>query len=430
MKKGYYLCRLWQRSPLSLTNGEGEDTDLDLLLDQRGFPFIPGSSLAGILRSMVPSEEDQTALFGPLIGRNGEQEADGQLCSKESALIVSDAVLGYGDECISLKDIHISARDGVGINKNGSAEDGAKFDFQVVETDKPYTAILELTYHDSEDDTYRILSSLVEKITAEGIHAGQKTSRGYGFLEAEVYEKTFDLLKEPDSWLEFDPFAPEAFAGCRKIEKAVLFDENRIFISASLRFTGTFSVRVYSSDIGEADYRPLMSYQEPGKPVIPGTTWAGVFRHHMQQLSEQFPIVFPVTVREINELFGVPAEDEKPRKSQIIFHETIINGGAPMLATRIALDRFTMSPKNTALFTSEVWEGGNGDLEISLPAETNPILLQLLESSLLDLQNGLLVFGSEGNIGRGRAEIEHLSIQRNGKKSSTLSGCSLTGGYA
>ena len=50
MKKVYYQLKMIQKSPLRVGNGDAEVTDSDLMLDGRGFPFIPGSSIAGVLR--------------------------------------------------------------------------------------------------------------------------------------------------------------------------------------------------------------------------------------------------------------------------------------------------------------------------------------------------------------------------------------------
>lgn len=418
MIKLYYQLCLWQLAPLSITNGEGEAADLDLLLDSQGRPFIPGSALTGIMRGMLRSEEERETLFGTMRETTKAQAA----YSQESRLIVSDAVLTPGHEA------YISVRDGVGLNRRGSAEDGKKFDFQVVETLVPYTAVLELNCEDEQEPAALLLGRLAERLVTEGIRAGQKTSRGYGQLRAELKKRSFDLTCEALEWLDFDPFALSAFDGCEAVSALSFTAEDIVQYSVKLCFTGSFSVRAYSSNVGEADYRPLMSYREPGLPAIPGTSWAGVFRHHMHRLAEQAPDVFSISERDIDALFGVPDEGNVPIKSSIIFSETTVNGGSMLKVTRVALDRFSMAPKTSALFTSEIWQGGSGELQISLPGSTHPVLQALVEACLLDLHNGLLNFGGEGNVGRGCAAIESVTVRRNGVKSHTLLGQSMTGG--
>lgn len=50
LKKVYYQLKLSQISPLRIGNGENDISDNDLMCDSRGIPFIPGSSMAGVLR--------------------------------------------------------------------------------------------------------------------------------------------------------------------------------------------------------------------------------------------------------------------------------------------------------------------------------------------------------------------------------------------
>ena len=54
-------------SPVIIGSGESEETDLDLLLDAQGKPFIPGTSLAGVLRHLANryfSPKDINLLWG------------------------------------------------------------------------------------------------------------------------------------------------------------------------------------------------------------------------------------------------------------------------------------------------------------------------------------------------------------------------------
>ena len=52
MKKVYYQLKMYQKSPLRIGSGENEITDSDLMIDGKGCPFIPGSSVAGVLRNL------------------------------------------------------------------------------------------------------------------------------------------------------------------------------------------------------------------------------------------------------------------------------------------------------------------------------------------------------------------------------------------
>ena len=89
-------------SPLSIGSGEQEDTDADVILDASGTPFIPGSALAGVLRSYskelgLGKEADQ--LFG-----TPEGETLGSGSDRQSRIFCYDTrlenvVLGVGESC-------------------------------------------------------------------------------------------------------------------------------------------------------------------------------------------------------------------------------------------------------------------------------------------------------------------------------------------
>ena len=71
MKKIYYKLSMYQKSPLRIGNGDSDNTDSDLMTDSRNLPFIPGSSLAGVLREQLvicfgteKGEEKAQKLFG------------------------------------------------------------------------------------------------------------------------------------------------------------------------------------------------------------------------------------------------------------------------------------------------------------------------------------------------------------------------------
>ena len=414
--KTYYKCELTQLSPLHISNGDNEKTDSDLFMDSRGLPQIPGTSIAGVFRSQMPKDVAKR-LFGV---RFTSYDKAGSRKLTESRVIFSAAVLPDNTPT------HISQRDGVGITEDGTAKDKAKYNFQIVETEGVYTCIIEID-RNKEDEDADVFEAMLKRISLTGISFGAKTTRGFGNMAVKVYKRTFDLsVKDETSedgiygWLKFDPFDDAAFAGADPLtadEKTS--DEHGRIYTAKISIDGKVIVRVYSSDVGGADYSPLMAHKgDTTAPVIPGTSWAGAFRHHMLQLSECMGM--SDRKEEINAFFGTFDDNKKKQRSRIMFSETTISGGKSMRFMRNALDRFTQAPKNNALFTSDVWCGGNGELTIRVTADADEQFIRLLEASLLDLHFGLMAIGGESSIGYGRARIDELWV--NGKKSDTLLG--------
>lgn len=388
MKKIYWLIRLTQQSPLRISDGDNEETDSDLMRDGRGLPYIPGSSLAGVLRSMLPREEAERA-FGYL--KIGSDEIT------ESRIIVSDASLRSG------KGVRESVRDGIAV-ENGIVKDTGKYDFEVVECTQPYEAVLE-----TEDDD-RVLYRLAACVKRDGgISFGARTTRGYGRMSAEFRRKVFDLSDAAgmSEWLDYDPFRAEAFDGAEPVEVSEAdAPADMLHIRAAISMAGSFIIRVYS-DQSAIKARTLTN--GAGRAVIPGTTWAGIFRHHMLDTAA----ALGADCAGIADLFGSAGEEHSgkgKKRSGIIFEETVLENTASYPYRRNALDRFTMAPKYGALYTEELCSGGSGYLDILLPAGTDPLTQQLLASALLDLKNGLLHFGGEGGIGRGIVTVGSLDI--------------------
>lgn len=403
MKKIYYKCSFTQKAPLRISNGDGENTDSDLMRDSRGLPFIPGTSIAGVLRSML-CEQDANALFGEITDEN----------ITESHVLVSDAVLPM--EC-TLKQVTIMQRDGVGINDLGTAVYGSKYDFEAAQTDQAYTAVLEWTGEDT-DISLPVLETLMELVAAQGISFGARTSRGYGHMDASVWKKTFSFPNDLERWLAFDPMETNTFLES-DIVSGSSGELNGIRILVGLHMKGSFSVRKYTTRMKKSDeenapdYSPL---QGKSGPVIPGTSWAGSFRHHMRDMAMVLGCD-KEKLKQIDTIFGKMPSAEDSKKSLISFYETTITGGHNVTVTRNAVERFTQSPRSGALFTSDIHYGGIGTLEIRISEKMNDMLfLQLLAAALCDLNLGLLTVGGEAGIGRGIAEVTDIKVNEKNVK--------------
>ena len=64
IKRLVLYIQIQLESPLNVASGEDEGTDADILLDFDGNPFVPGSSLAGAMRSYIGEKDNEWELFG------------------------------------------------------------------------------------------------------------------------------------------------------------------------------------------------------------------------------------------------------------------------------------------------------------------------------------------------------------------------------
>lgn len=150
------------------------------------------------------------------------------------------------------------------------------------------------------------------------------------------------------------------------------------------------------------------------KPVISGTSLAGVLRHRAERIANTLS-VGNRTKCLINNLFGdVDEETKAARSSRLIIHEAVITDSHDMVQNRIAIDRFTGGAYHGALFDEQpVW--GNGKTEIHLALEIRSpekheigLLLLLLK----DLWTEDLPVGGESSIGRGRLKGQYAEIEK------------------
>lgn len=397
MQKIYYQCAFRQLAPLRIGTGSGEKTDNDIRKDSRGIPMIPGTSLAGVLRALLPPE-DADVVFGYIkTGNNAE--------TVSSAVLVGDAVLPADAK---QTDYRISERDGVGLTDHGAKIDHAKYDFEVVECDLPYTAILELADDADEETVVPRLERALRLAQAEGLHFGARSTRGYGLVSVSVAKRSFSFPRQLDEWLDFDPLTG---AYPNQLPNGPLPESKRsIRVELTVKMRGSFSVRVYTTAIArenEAAPDQIALENRKGDAVLPGTSWAGSFRHHMRLLAQGSGLDEAV-LNQIDALFGVTGKVKK--RSEIRFREAEINTKKRLTITRNAIDRFTNAPCNRALFTSRVAHGGEGEATIELPTETDPKLLRLLAAAINDLDLGLMTLGGEAGVGRGLCEVTALKV--------------------
>ena len=186
MNRRYYSFDIVLVSPLSLSSGLNENSDSDVLLDSRDKPYIPATSIAGVLASKLGAK-DKERLYGK-ISPKGD--------NKKSHVIFYDAE--YKEDCEPV----ISVRDSVALEDKVGV-DGAKFDFETVEPGVRFKAYMELDDNVSETDEDLIKAQL-SALNNGILRFGHKTTRGYGQVRLEnIMIREFTDVGE---WLKFDMY--------------------------------------------------------------------------------------------------------------------------------------------------------------------------------------------------------------------------------
>ena len=252
MHDGFSLDRLTGRLSLQgtlvmdtgLHIGSGEEAgaiDAGVMLDAAGRPFIPGSSLKGVLRS-------EAERFAPVLGMTAcglftdsgvaclstNREAERQFREKSrkdgvdmSALAaqVCDACKLFGGTVIASRvlfsdlslvtdyPVAVERRDGVGIDRDtGTAAKSIKYDFQVVPSETRFA--LRLQAENLDPTSRALLAVVLLELVRGNLSIGGKRSRGLGRCHIEnlvVRDARFDGAKPAEALLAYlaDPKSGE-----------------------------------------------------------------------------------------------------------------------------------------------------------------------------------------------------------------------------
>lgn len=398
--KIYYYVRMELLSPISIGNGDELLTDHDCLRNSKGVPFIPGTSLAGVFSHYLSDE--MLALFTPKIGDE----------YKQSPYYISDANIVLDDK---KRNVSTSIRDGVKLKPDKIAEDGAKFDFEIVESSTKFDFRIEVIVrdHDNIDKMKKVVDVILHGLNSGEILLGYKSKRGYGKVKIEdvkIKEFTKNSLEE---MLLFDKYQMDKYD---QYSIPDIDNENKYdYMQVHLRQVGGISIRKYSATAGEVDFEHVTSN---GKPVIPGTSWNGLIRRQIAEYLDD-DIISNCCVK-INDWFGeAKKRDTTGRASNIIIEESIIQDAKRIQITRNKISRFSAGVSNRALFSEVSYFNGDTVLGIKVKKSIeedpdNSRIIGLLSLVIKDIDNGFIALGGQTAIGRGLFKV--LKVTLNGEE--------------
>ncbi|MCX7991567.1 MAG: RAMP superfamily CRISPR-associated protein [Proteobacteria bacterium] len=376
-------------SPLIIGKGDSENSDLDVIKDKDGKPFIPATSLAGVLREEIRKiNENWDRFFG-----NKEKE--------QSRLIFNDLTIK--------KLTGIKVRDGIRIdNKIGIVEDKSKFDYEIVERGSAFGFKIQSLFRTEEREKIHQLFRTIKTLFSKSkLRIGAKTNNGFGILALSDYEcSDYDLTdrKALSCYLKNIPL------NNLKLED-IEIESNKAILRLRGSLINSFIIRDYSDF---ADYETLKSLD---KPVITSSSLKGAIRARAEKILH----TLDKDTNIVNNLFGYVTDNSKSegrhkslaKKGRVTVKETLIEDYEEKIQDRVKINRFTGGPINTALFNSMpvFFKNDSKSLELCieidcpLPEEVALILLVMK-----DLMTGDIALGGEKSIGRGRFDGETLEI--------------------
>ena len=385
--------RLVVQSPLCIGSGQDDGiTDSLVLKDKQGKAFIPGTSLAGVLRDIVYSHDSNLAdmLFG-------------ELSTKRQSMINIDDVL--------LENSIYTVRDGVRIDSiTNTAEDTGKFDYEVVERGAAgnFSATITIRKNDTEDkEAVEQLAAALADQLMYGISLGAHTAKGFGEVKgSQIKVATYDF-SQPDSlgaWLLGEMSQADIYAAAAKplVADEDFYAEIDLALKTSLLVGAEPDAFEAGSGDGDGKVQKVM-LSSKGDYVIPGTSVKGVIRkqaEHICRAVGRYEDDF------LGSLMGYSKSDKAKQRSRLRTYEVYLREGVEAVnQSHVRIDRFTGGHIGSGLYTNKpVWQQKADEKTMTMrfaisgcsAAEAGLMLL-----ILKDIWTGQLAFGGDKAGGSG-----------------------------
>lgn len=185
-------------TPLQIGSGtKGIKTDSPVIRDVNGLPFIPGTTLAGLIAHAIGEEKEN------IMGSKKEGSrlivTEGKLLDKYGKPIdgiVDLSSLDKENQAFLQNYERLPIRQHVRIGHKGVAEDTGKFDEEVVLKGSRFVFELELISQKNEDDVFDAFLAILQAPT---FRIGSGSRSGYGEIKVVGFQYSYlDLTKTND----------------------------------------------------------------------------------------------------------------------------------------------------------------------------------------------------------------------------------------
>lgn len=436
-------------TPISIGTGEKDFiTDAPVLKDINGLPYIPGSSLAGVVRHAI-GEEKARNFFGFSDQRNPDNNMGSEIIFSNAVMIgkkgeVLDGLinLDFTDSFYS-KFQTLPIRQHNRINHKGVVEDAGKFDEQVVYKGTRFCFEIENVSDNQEDSNF---SEVINTFFSKELRIGSGTRSGFGEIKivsctvAALNLENLEHLRayiDKSSSLRKDQFWSKDFVK-NQSDKEKRINDKWTEYSLELKADDFF---LFGSGFGndDADMTPVresiitwnndIPEFEDDYVLIPATSMKGAISHRVAYHYNKLEGVFADKVDEeeyfkhvgnnnkaIRMLFGSEGENDKKKveetenkqqRGNVIFSDLIVDTTTikKKILNHVAIDRFTGGAIEGALFQEEVLFGNDTSFHMKILLDTSNVeeenITKAFIQSLKDITTGMLPLGGGVNRGHG-----------------------------
>ncbi len=449
-------------TPVGVGKGDAEGAlDCPFVTDAGGKPAIPGTSIAGVLRSALPPRQAD-AWFGFQRGATGEASrvevswAHVHGADDRPAAFSASA----GNDPVMRAMVRGVTRDHVHLGPRGVVAGREKFDETLVPAGARFT--FELKVHEplaaesSEKSADALLDHLLALLRGGGVVLGGRTRRGHGrFVVTRVLRGRFNLASPADreriSRLPVDlalPLPPGLLADDN--EKVMVSPEPLLTVRAALKpadfwyfgggtatrpehrkGTGAEQKQVQGIPYSETRVRwtgagslqqGSMTPEGEEEYVFVASAVKGALRHrtafHFRALQAAIPgaergrwvagtrhAAEPGIPAEVEELFGAIKKGDEGRPGRVFVEEFTVTKSSHGRLDHVSIDRFTQGPVDGALFDETPLRGGElMTLTIHIDRRggvIEPTARAAFRAALHDLLAERLALGAAQNRGHG-----------------------------
>lgn len=458
-----YLARIVIEAETPIAIGSGERnviTDRLVTIDVNSLPYVPGTSLTGILRQSLSKLEKTTIneIFGFQKGEQGQGSrlilSSAQMIGKEGTVVDGINNIDFTDSLFYVNFKNLPIRQHVRINHNGAAMKHGKFDEQVVYKGTRFCFIMEMIGNGND---ITIWDQVLAEFNNPSFRLGGGTRKGFGEITVvECKQVALNLSTDLEQYLSITTSLNDVFwNSIQPIEKQKYTNNEWTSYELTLKSDDFFLFGSgFSSDNGDADMtfvtektivwinnKPVFSDE---KILIPATSVKGALAHRVAFHFNKALKVFAGKLNEpgictyltqngyripdncqkfdsnkfedkikmcidgnpaVREIFGNAADENDGQIGNAIFSDIFLSTNPEKkLLNHVAIDRFTGGAIDGALFTEEVADNREEftmKISVNNMAFENEHYQKAFEAALNDICIGMLPLGGGTMRGNG-----------------------------
>lgn len=459
-----FLARivLEAETPLSVKSGDQDIyTDAVVIKDVNGLPYIPGSSLAGVMRhAWHHSEKNENDFFG--FQGEGNDGQGSRIIFSEARILNSEGMVVDGLHSDARKDCllkwydDLPVRQHVRINHLGVATNAGKFDEEVVFAGTRFCFEMEMLGIKDEEKEFETLMNMLYEST---FCLGSGTRSGFGKIKVISvhyigmdmidlrYLKKSSNLWYSEKWWNKEKEVKQLHSSPRESGwekyKLELIPRDFFLFASGLGDDDSDMTPVKERKVKWEDGAGTMKgVMDDYYYLLPASSVKGAIAHrvafHYNKLSGIFAEDFKDREKEMEAyvgknnvavrlLFGFEGWEDKDSddklRGNVILSDLYVDGknGKEKILNHVAIDRFTGGALDGALFSEKtVYYDKKEVLRLEIMVDKNNIerriasqenlaekknlfdnVIKALENTLDDICNGRLPLGGGVNRGNG-----------------------------